>query len=43
MNHTRQGDLILKEEKIYVPKNKELRSEVIQLHYDTLVAKHRER
>jgi len=29
VNYTRQGDLILKEEKMYAPKDEELRSEVI--------------
>jgi len=28
---------MLKEGKVYVPKDKELRMEIIQLHYDTLV------
>ena len=37
-----EGDLVLKEEKVYVPKDEELRVEVIQLHYDILVG-HRER
>jgi len=35
-----EKDLVLKEEKVYVPKNEELRMEIIQLHYDTLVAGH---
>ena len=35
-----KGDLVLKEEKVYVPKNKALRVEIIQLHHDTLVAEH---
>jgi len=35
-----KGDLVLKEEKIYVPKNMELRVEIIQLHHDVLVAGH---
>ena len=35
--------LILKEEKVYVPKNKELRVEIIQLHHDVPVVGHRER
>jgi len=30
----------LKEGKIYIPKNIELRTEIIQLHYNVLVAKH---
>jgi len=32
--------LVLKEEKVYVPKNKKLRVEIIQLHHDTLIAEH---
>ena len=35
-----EGDLVLKEEKVYVPKDEELRVEIIQLHYDVLVAGH---
>ena len=35
-----EEDLVLKKEKIYVPKNEELRVEVIQLHHDILVAGH---
>ena len=35
-----EGDLVLKEGKIYVPKNKELRVEIIQLHHDTLVVEY---
>ena len=35
--------LILKEEKVYVPKNKELRVEIIQLHHDVPVVGHGER
>ena len=35
--------LILKEEKVYVPKNKELRVEIIQLHHDVPVLGHGER
>jgi len=31
----------LKEGKVYVPKDKELRVEVIQLHYDVPAAGHR--
>ena len=33
-----EGNLVLKEEKIYMPKNRKLRTEIIQLHYDILVA-----
>jgi len=32
--------LVLKEGKVYVPKDKELRVEIIQLHYDIPVAEH---
>jgi len=32
--------LMLKEEKVYVPKDKELRTEIIWLHYDTPVGGH---
>ena len=35
-----EGGLVLKKEKIYVPKNKELRVEIIQLHHNVLVAEH---
>jgi len=35
-----EGDLVLKEGKIYVPKNEELRVEVIQLHHDIPAAGH---
>ena len=35
-----EGELVLKEEKIYVLKDKKLRLEVIQLHYDVPVAGH---
>jgi len=31
---------VLKEGKIYVPKDEELRVEIIQLHHDTLVAEY---
>ena len=36
-------DLVLKERKVYVLKDEELRAEVIWLHYDVPVAGHRER
>ena len=29
-----EGDLVLKEEKVYVPKDYELRVEVVRLHHD---------
>ena len=35
-----EGDLVLKEEKMYVPKNEELRAEIIQLHHNVLAAGH---
>ena len=35
-----EGELVLKEEKIYVPRNKELRVEVIWLHHDVPAAEH---
>jgi len=36
-------ELVLKERKVYVPKNKELRVEIIWLYYNMPVAKHRGR
>ena len=36
-----EGDLVLKEGKVYVLKNEELRVEIIQLHHDILVAGHK--
>jgi len=33
-----EGKLVLKEEKVYVPKDEELRVEVIQLYHDILAA-----
>jgi len=35
-----EGELVLKERKVYVPKDEELRAEVIQLHHDVLAAGH---
>ena len=32
--------MVLKEEKVYVPKDEKLRAEVIQWHYDVLAAGH---
>ena len=32
-----EGDLVLKKEKVYVPKNKALRVEIIQLYHDVLI------
>ena len=38
-----KGDLVLKKGKVYIPKDEELRVEIIWLYYDVLVAEHRER
>jgi len=35
-----EEDLVLKEEKVYVPRNEELRAEVIQLHHDVPTTGH---
>ena len=35
-----EGELVLKEGKVYVPKDKKLRIEIIQLHHDVLMAEH---
>jgi len=35
-----EGELVLKERKVYVPKDEELRAEVIQLHHDIPSAEH---
>jgi len=35
-----EGDLVLKEGKVYMPKNEKLRIEIIQLHHDVPVAGH---
>ena len=35
-----KGDLVLKEEKVYMLKNKKLRVEIIQLYHNMLVAGH---
>ena len=35
-----EGELVLKEGKVYVPKDEELRAEVIQLHHDVPAAEH---
>ena len=35
-----ERELVLKEEKVYVPKDEELRAEVIWLHHDMLAAGH---
>jgi len=36
-----EGDLVIKEGKIYIPKDVELRAEIIWLHHDVLAAEHR--
>jgi len=36
-----EGDLVLKKRKVYVPKDKELRIEIIWLHHDVLAVEHR--
>jgi len=38
-----EGELVLKESKVYVLKDKKLRVEIIQLHYNTLVTGHGEK
>jgi len=38
-----EGDLVLKEGKIYVLKDEELKVEIMQLHHDVLVVEHRGR
>ena len=38
-----EGNLVLKKGKVYILKDKELRVEIIQLHYDILVAGHEEK
>jgi len=38
-----EGELVLKEEKVYILKDEKLRAEVIQLHHDILAAEHGER
>ena len=35
-----KGELVLKEGKVYVLKDEELRTEIIQLHHDVLMAEH---
>ena len=35
-----EGDLVLKEGKVYVTKDEELRAEVIRLHHDVLAVRH---
>ena len=36
-----EEELVLKEGRVYVPKDEKLRVEIIQLHYDTPIAGHR--
>ena len=36
-----EGDLVLKERKVYIPKDKELRVEIIQLYHNVPVAGHK--
>ena len=38
-----EEELVLKEEKVYVLKDKKLRVEIIQLHHDVLVVEHGEK
>ena len=38
-----EGDLVLKEGKVYVPKDEELRVEIIQLHHNVLITESRGR
>ena len=35
-----EGELVLKKEKVYVLKDEELRTEIIQLHHDVPIAGH---
>ena len=37
-----KDDLVLKERKMYIPKDEGLRLEIIWLYHDTLIAEHRE-
>ena len=37
-----ENRLMLRDGKVYVPRDEKLRVEVIQLHHDTLVREHRE-
>jgi len=38
-----EGDLVLKEEKVYISKDEKLRVEIIQLHHNGPVARYREK
>ena len=35
-----EKELVLKEERVYVPKDEKLRVEIIRLYHDTLIARH---
>ena len=35
-----EEELVLKEGRVYIPKNEKLRVEIIQLHYNTLIPGH---
>ena len=35
-----EGDLVLKKEKMYVPKDEKLRIKIIQLYHDVLIARY---
>jgi len=35
-----EGNLVLKEGKVYIPKEEELRAEIIQLHHNVLAVEH---
>ncbi len=38
-----EGELVMKEGKVYMPKDEELRTEIIRLHYNVLIAEHGEK
>ena len=38
-----EGELVLKENKVYVPKDEKLRAAIFQLHYNISVAGYREK
>jgi len=38
-----EGDLVLKEEKVYISKDEKLRVEIIQLHHNGPIARYREK
>ena len=37
-----EGNSVLKEEKMYISRDKKLRTEIVQLHHDVLVAGYKE-